>query len=156
LAIYPDYLPYPGLPFFIYLYILMTKYLILFLLLIPFPGNAQKASLKSYREMGDTIFINGKRLLPGDTLHLGFGSTLDKTFNYIWQKPSGQMNGAEEKLKYLPKNYSNGYLIYGGRIDEGFGMMKLYYPVFYDPHNKSTRYNVLFLRAIESGEIKGF
>lgn len=119
-------------------------------------SNAQSKTLNSYREMGDTIFVNGKRLLPGDTLHLGYGSTQDKTFNYIWQKPGGQMNGADEKLKYLTNNFCNGFLIYGGRVDEGFGMMKLYYPVFYDPRNKAVKYNILFLRAIETGEIKGF
>ena len=106
--------------------------------------------------MGDTIFVNGKRLLPGDTLHLGYGSTQDKTFNYIWQKPGGQMNGAEQKLKYLANTYCNGFLIYAGRVDEGYGMMKLYYPVFYDPRYKEIKFNLLFLRAIESGEIKGF
>ena len=105
--------------------------------------------------MGDTIFVNGKRFLSGDTLHLGYGSTLDKTFNYIWQKPTGQMNGADQKLKYLTNNYSNGFLIYGGREDEGFGLMKLFYPVFYDPRNKAVKYNILFLRALETGEIKG-
>ena len=104
--------------------------------------------------MGDTLFINGKRMLPGDTLFLGYGSNGDKSFNYIWEKPLGQMNGAAETLKYLTKNYCNGFLLYAGRVDQGFGMMKLYYPVFYDPRNKSVKYNILFLKAIERAEIK--
>ena len=133
----------------------MSRYFIL-IFLLPFFTYAQKSTLKSYREMGDSIFVNGKMLLPGDTLYLGYGSTQDKTFNYIWQKPGGQMNGAEEKLKYLTNNYCNSYLIYAGRVDQGFGIMKLYYPVFYDPRNKTIKYNILFLRAIETGEIKGF
>ena len=133
----------------------MKKYLIFIALFLPVFCIAQ-TNIYNYQEKGDTAYVNGKRLIPGDTLHLGCGSNADKSFNYIWEKPRGKMNGADDKFIYLPATYCNRFLIYAGRVDEGFGMMKLYYPVFYDPIDKKVQYNVLFLRAIETKEIRGF
>ena len=107
-------------------------------------------------EKGDTLIINGKKLRPGDTLYLNYGSNKDSSFNYIWQKPLGQYNGTYEKLISLPATYSNGFLIYGGRADQGFKNIKLYSPIFYDPLKKEIKYNLLLLRALETGELKGF
>ena len=132
------------------------KHCLFLLMLIPGFCFAQKTTIYNYHEKGDSVFVNGKLLVPGDTLHLGYGSNGDKSFNYIWEIPGGDMNGAASKLKYLSKTYCNKYLIYGGRVDEGFGMMKLYYPVFYDPINLKVKYNILFLKAIEKAEIRGF
>ena len=134
----------------------MIKYYLIFLLFISFKTKAQKISLKTYKERGDTLIINGKRLSPGDTLHLNYGSNKDSSFNYIWQKPLGEYNGANEKLISLPATYSNGFLIYGGRADQGFKKIKVYSPIFFDPRKKEIKYNLLLLRALETGELKGF
>ena len=134
----------------------MKKFQFLLILLLPIYCFAQKTTIYNYQDKGDTAYYNSKKLVPGDTLHLGYGSNQDKSFNYIWEMPTGKLNGAADKYVYLTKNYSNGFLLYYGRVDQGFGMMKLYLPVFYDPNNKNVKYNVLFLRAIETVEIKGF
>lgn len=132
------------------------KHYFCLLVLLPVFCFAQKTSIYNYHEKGDSVFVNSRLLVRGDTLHLGCGINEDRSFNYIWQVPGGGMNGASAKLRYLSKTYCNSYLIYAGRVDEGFGMMKLYYPVFYDPRYPKVKYNVLFLKAIERGEIKGF
>lgn len=128
--------------------------LLFFSIAISLSGNSQ---VFEYKEIGDTIFVNGKTLLPGDTIHLGNGSAPDKSFIYIWQIPSGSaFKALMSKLKYLSNKNSGGYLIYHGRIDRGYNQMKLFLPAFYSPGNTKKLFTVNFEQAISYHEITKF
>lgn len=106
-----------------------------------------------YKEVGDTIFVNNKYFVPGDTLFLNQGSSPDKSFIGVYQ----QMKGMSLKMKYLPAEYSNLYLIFEGRKQIKNASFKLYEPIFYDPKDKKKkRYVVSFYHAVMTNELKGF
>lgn len=126
-------------------------------LLFLFGAYSVSAQEFNYNEIGDTIFINGKKIIPGDTLFLGKGSDPLGGFIYIIQKPpKNVLNAALSKTKYLTKEFSNTFLIYAGRFDEGYGVQKYYLPAFYAFNNKQKLYNISFPQAIKTLEIKGF
>jgi hypothetical protein len=102
------------------------------------------SSFGQINQIGDTVWINNAKLIPGDTLHLGNGSAPDGSFVYIWANPQ------KIHFKYLKKGVS--YLIYQGRKDYGKKIMKAYMPVFTAPNDKSL-YIISFPQAIESNEI---
>ena len=133
------------------------KKLIIAFLLLPFVGFAQ------YRESGDTIFVNNKMLLPGDTVHLGMGSDPYKKFLFVKPKPtifnssisdgvaSGPQLGSSVAFKWL---LYKGMQITGKRAKKyGTG-----YPTFWLNGMKGA-YNtcyIEFLAAISSKEIINF
>lgn len=101
-------------------------------------------SFGQIKQIGDTIWINNIKMIPGDTLHLGNGSGPDGNFVYIFADPQ------KLKFKYLKKSVP--FLIYAGRKDYGKKLMKAYMPVFTAPNSKDI-YIVSFPQAIETKEI---
>lgn len=83
------------------------KKLLFILLLSPLFGIAQ------YRESGDTIFVNNKVLVPGDTVHLGMGSDPYKNFVFVNRLPSKKMPNTNG----LSSGYSLTFLVYKGLQD---------------------------------------
>jgi hypothetical protein len=101
-------------------------------------------SFEQIRQIGDTIWVNNIKMIPGDTLHLGSGSAPDGGFVYIFADPQ------KLRFKYLKKGVQ--YLIYEGRKDYGKKMMKAFMPIFAAPNDKSI-YIISFPQAIEAKEI---
>lgn len=89
----------------------MMKFIFVALFFISFSAAAQ------YRESGDTIFINNKILLPGDTIHLGLGSDPYKNFLFVNPKPNifnVSISNGQSYLTPLPSSLAFGFLIYKG------------------------------------------
>ena len=129
------------------------KKLIIAFLLLPFVGMAQ------YRESGDTIFVNNKMLVPGDTVHLGMGSDPYKNFIFIYLKPTilniSMVNGVAQ-LNYLKSDNAYQYLIFGGMDFKGkkqkkYGGMPYFYLNGYK--NPRNTFYIKLLPAVESKEI---
>ncbi|MGN6340710.1 MAG: hypothetical protein ACTHML_07110 [Ginsengibacter sp.] len=98
------------------------------------------------KQIGDTIWVNNQKFIPGDTLHLGKGSAPDGSYIYIFTQPKP----LKLKSHYLGKNAP--YLIYTGRQDFGYKVEKYYLPVFIAPNDKN-KYTIAFIQAIETKEI---
>jgi hypothetical protein len=127
----------------------------LIILFLSFLSNISDAQI-IYSESGDTLIINSKRIMPGDTIRLGMGSSPMRDFLFIWQVPtkrnvSFNNNGAQPR--YLSKLFSNGFLIYNGKMDEGNKSLPLPTPVFFLSGNKDFKYNIDLLSAIKTQEI---
>lgn len=103
-----------------------------------------------YKEIGDTLFINNSSITPGDTIRLGTGSAPDGSFIFIYQLP---LRGLVPKLKYLPKELSNTYLIYTGRKKIKAIGYNQFYPVFLSNGSKKKEYTITLFQAIETREI---
>lgn len=125
---------------------------IFFLLLLSTIGEAQI----SYKESGDTLILNSIKISPGDTIHLGIGSSPTKDFLFLWQVPTKKnislINGSTHP-KYLSKMFSNGFLIYHGKVDEGNKKLPLPTPVFFLSGDKNFEYNIDLVSAIKTQEI---
>lgn len=130
------------------------KKLLFILLLSPLFSVAQ------YRESGDTIFVNNKILLPGDTLHLGMGSDPYKNFVFVTFKPNmfnaSVINGVAS-VSSVRSQQAFKFLIYKGMTYTGKKAIKHQtgYPYFYlngyrGPYN--TCY-IQMLPAVASKEI---
>lgn len=105
---------------------------------------------KSQEFKGDTLIYDNYRLLPGDTIQLGFGSGVNKNFLFVVFHQSTVLAGS-----YLDARYSNGFVIYKGAKVKKFMGKQYDDPVF---GINGTKYRVIiqFKNAVESNEIKGF
>jgi hypothetical protein len=109
-----------------------------------------------YKESGDTIFINEKMIKPGDTLRLGNGSSPTKDFLFVWAVPTMKnmsINNGSYEPAYLSKMFSNSFLVYVGKQDEGNKKMPLRTPVFLLGGDKKFKYNIDLISAIKMQEI---
>ena len=118
----------------------MKKIFFLTIICLPIISFAQ------LKQIGDTVWVNNTKLIPGDTLKLNNGSAPDQSFVYIFTQPKV----LKMKTKYLPKGAP--YLIYKGRKDFGMKVMKYFLPVFSAPNDKNV-YTISFPQAIEAREI---
>ena len=118
----------------------MKKLIIYILFCLPVVGFGQ------LKQIGDTIWVEGIKFTPGDTLRLGEGSSPDKSFNYISTPPEI----FKLKNRYLPEGVR--YLIYKGREDFGIKGFKLFMPVF-SALNDKNRYTISFPQAIDAKEV---
>lgn len=103
------------------------KKILLGALMVVLCGISQAQTAPTYRESGDTIFVGGKMLLPGDTVYLGFGSDPYKNFLFVMNAPTKQ-NPSVNRLSYV---YSNSFLVYKGTEKKKMYNQKLDYKVFY-------------------------
>lgn len=118
----------------------MKKIFFVFLLLPSFAFCQTK-------QIGDTLWVNDIKFIPGDTLHLGAGSDPDKNYIYVFTQPKPPL---KFKPEYLKKNAP--YLIYSGMQDFGYKVQKFYLPVFIAPNDK-RKYTISFPQALETREI---
>ena len=107
-------------------------------------------SLAQYRESGDTIFINNKILVPGDTVHLGMGSDPYKNFVFVSHMPNKKVNSYT-----LPSSFSFGFLVYKGTQIEKIGKTKIPYKAFWlgNIDNMLSHYGISLPQAIAAKEI---
>ena len=121
------------------------KKLLFILLLSPLFGLAQ------YRESGDTIFVNNKMILPGDTLHLGMGSDPYKNFVFINKIPSKKSPNADA----MTSGGSLTFLVYKGNQEIKFYGKKFTFKTFWVKNidNFMSHYTVMFPQAIAAKEI---
>ena len=113
------------------------KKILLIILLFPALSFAQQKY--DYKEVGETYFINGKKLSPGDTIRLGVGSGADKNFVYIWKVKKPTVNNLLHQT-FLPESHANSILIYKGKIEQGNKIMPSPQPSFYIPGDKEHLY----------------
>ena len=127
------------------IYIYTMKKLLFILLLSPLLTLAQ------YRESGDTIFVNNKILLPGDTLHLGMGSDPYKNFVFVTHMPNKKATTAH----LLPSSFSLGYLVYKGTQIQKIYNTKIPYKAFWVSNidNMMSHYVIQLPQAIAAKEI---
>ena len=133
------------------------KFIIL-LLLLPFAGKAQvynrdAAQKFTYKEIGDTIFINGKTILPGDTIFLGNGSAPDHSFLFIQVVKKLSMFNTP---RYLSKEHSRQYLVYKERkLEKSIfaNAWPSYQPVFISPLAPGKLILVQWYSALETNEV---
>ena len=108
-------------------------------------------SLAQYRESGDTIFVNNKILVPGDTLHLGMGSDPYKNFVFVYAKPTvlnAKVVDGQVILNYLNSTEAFNYFIYGGMDFKGKKQIKYGgLPYFYLAGNNKPR-NTYFIKVL--------
>jgi hypothetical protein len=124
----------------------MNRLYLLIFLLLPLITKSQVALPNQYHD-ADTLIYNGKRIKPGDTLQLGFGSDANKDFVFI-SFYGGLMTATPAKM---PAVYANHQILFDHMIHKGSD----YYPVFYLDGKKknSYRYLVDFGNAVLAKEI---
>jgi hypothetical protein len=137
----------------------MKKIILILLCGLPAAGfsqlyNKAEADKFTYKEIGDTIFVNNKFYVPGDTLFLGKGSAPDNSFLNIYESKGGGFFCF--KPRYLPKEISGSYLIYKEREkNKPFSSMVYtdYYAVFISPQLPKKKYVVNWYAALELHEV---
>ena len=107
-------------------------------------------SLAQYRESGDTIFINNKILIPGDTVHLGMGSDPYKNFLFVLHMPNKKVSNY-----VLPSGFSLGFLVYKGTQIEKVYNTKIPYKCFWVSNidNMMSHYVIQLQQAIAAKEV---
>lgn len=91
------------------------KFLLIFFLL-PLGLKAQEyKTFGDFKYLDDTLIFNGRKIVPGDTINVGFGSGEDKKFLFIMQQTSN-MKKYINSFPYLLTQYANTKLIFK-RID---------------------------------------
>lgn len=114
-------------------------------------------SYADFKYSGDTLYLGEKIFVPGDTIHLGFGSGANKQFLYISQQTS-DMYKYSTRNAYLPYEFANSYLIFK-RIDvvnkkKAGVQMNFVEPIFGTTlDNERLEWMISFTNAVKSGEI---
>lgn len=99
---------------------------------------------------GDTLIYENYRLLPGDTIHLGFGSGVNKNFLFVVFHQSSILAGS-----YPDARFSNSFIIYRGqKVKKVFG--KQYNDPVFGINDTKIRVILQMKNAVQSNEIKGF
>jgi hypothetical protein len=99
---------------------------------------------------GDTLIYENHRLLPGDTIHLGFGSGENKRFLFVQFRLNTILGGTP-----VDHRYSNAFIIYEG-VKQKKALGKKYFDPLYFVNG--TKYGVFIdlKNAVGSNEVKGF
>jgi hypothetical protein len=132
------------------------KILALLLSIITIHCYSQK-SFADFHYSGDTLFIQGKTLIPGDTIHLGFGSGTNKQFLFISQQTS-DMRKYSTRNEFLPYQFANSYLIFKriDIVDKKQSGVPLHFvaPIFGTTlSNERLEWMISFANAINSKEV---
>ena len=134
------------------------KGLLLFVLALITINCYSQKSFADFKYSGDTLYLGERKFIPGDTIHLGFGSGANKEFRYITQQTS-DMSKYSPRNTFLPYEFVNSYLIFK-RIDavnkksEGV-QLNFVEPIFgTTPDNEHLEWMINFTYAIKSREIR--
>ena len=133
------------------------KTFLLLLSLTFFSAIHAQQQFGDFKHSNDTLFIQDKMFLPGDTLHLGFGSGANKQFLFIAQQTSN-MKKYVTNQPALPYQFANSYLIYK-RIEvvnkkQAGIKMNFVEPIFGTSlQDERLEWMISFTNAIKTGEI---
>lgn len=111
---------------------------------------------QSYRQSGDTLFVNNKAILPGDTIHLGVGSSPYKDFVFIMEKPTNRnVTPGIYTTPSLDAASANSFLVYKELFKEKKHGVNISYPVFLvnGSNMPGNEYLIQFPGAIATKEI---
>lgn len=135
----------------------MKKTVILLLLTVILSNaySQERATYGDFSYSGDTLFFNNKIFTPGDTVHLGTGSGINKQFLFVSEQTS---NMKKHKGMQVPIQWANTFLIYK-RIDivdkKSYGLkINFVEPIFGQSlGEEKTEWMISLTNALKSGEI---
>lgn len=127
----------------------MRKLLFLLLLSPVFCLGQQPEKYWDFEFLNDTVFYNGKKIVPGDTLFLGWGSGPTKDFLFIVQVPKKEI-----VVRYLDRSASNAFMVFNGVRVQKAMKQKIVTPIFYVRNDERNQVYIDFKNASLSGEVK--
>lgn len=112
-------------------------------------------STKSQNFKKDTLIVGEVHLLPGDTIHLGYGSGANKQFVFVHWRPGVMTYDLGSGPQGIEAIYANAFVIYGGVKWKKFGG-KSYPDANFYLNGTKIRVMVMMTNALGVGEVKGF
>lgn len=103
--------------------------------------------------LNDTLLVQNKKIAPGDTVHLGWGSGNNKQFLFMYFMPT-IMNASSSGPEYLPRAYSNQFMILKEIKELKLFGKKYASPVFWIYGKKTLKASGDVINAIAAGELK--
>ena len=110
---------------------------------------------KSQEFKKDTMVIGDVRLVPGDTIFMGYGSGINKQFVFIHWRPTVLTYEVGAGPEPLGAQFANGFIIYaGGKRKKALG--KEYFDPVYLINGTKYRVMMQVGNALGVSEIKRF